>query len=99
MMYGPFHRYQNAALNHAVLATGKLKGRRRRNIYAGAVPAVKAYPGPLPSGARGIEFMTAVAPHPFQAPEASWPEGHPGVEVIDPGEEVAIPVTIIKTED
>jgi hypothetical protein len=26
------------------------------------VPAVKAYPGPLPSGVRGIEFTTDIAP-------------------------------------
>ena len=98
-MYGPFHRYQSAALNHVVQTTGKLKGRRRRNIYAGAIPAVKAYPGALPSGTRGIEFMIPVALHPYQGPEASWPEGHPGVEVIDPGEEVAIAVTIVKRVD
>jgi len=37
------------------------------------VPTVKAYAGPLPPGVRGIDFNTAIDPHPNGSPfEARW---------------------------
>ena len=98
--YGPFHRFQDAELNELVERSGRLRGKPRRNIYAGAIPAVKAYSGPLPAGRRGIEFVTTVPPARDGAPgEATWPEGLEGVRSVVSGEEVEIPVKIVKRVD
>ncbi len=63
------------------------------------IPTVKAYSGPLPSGARGIEFSTSVQPAPGSVPgQPKWYPGQPGVGVI-PGEKgpmAVIPVIILR---
>jgi hypothetical protein len=48
--FGPFHRrtYIDPTENEKLSASGQLWGRPRRNIYAGSIPAVKAWDGPLP---------------------------------------------------
>jgi RHS repeat-associated protein len=64
-----------------------------------AIPTVKAYNGPLPPGARGLEFSTTVPPAPGSVPgQPKWYPGQPGVGVI-PGEKgpmAAIPATILR---
>jgi hypothetical protein len=84
-----------------VCASGELWGRARRNVFAGLIPAVKAWEGPLPHNAIGVEFYTDVPPDPWSVPGwPEWTEGQPGVSVLEPGELVAIPiiVTISRTE-
>jgi hypothetical protein len=84
-----------------VRASGELWGRARRNVFAGLIPAVKAWEGPLPQNAIGVEFYTDVPPDPWSVPGwPEWTEGQPGVSVLEPGELVAIPiiVTISRSE-
>lgn len=77
-------------------STGKVGGRAARNIYAGTIPMVKAFDGPLPDGRQGIEFYTSVKPDPGGVPgRPTWSRGHPGVEVVD-DELVMIPARITK---
>lgn len=86
--------------NEKVASSGQVWGRRRQNIYAGYVPAVKAWAGPLPDGIVGFEFFTDVPPDPGQAPAwPQWREGRSGVIVLEPGELVAIPVILTKRHD
>ncbi len=60
------------------LATGRVCGRVARY---GALPAVKAYTGPLPRNERGIQFETDLPPHPGTVAHlALWYLGQPGVQ-------------------
>jgi RHS repeat-associated protein len=46
------------------------------------IPKVQAYDGPLPEGARGIEFTTDVEPDPYGIPgQPTWSGPRPGVRV------------------
>ena len=95
--YGPYHRRcsDDPDLIDVVLKTGELRGRRRRNIYAGAFPYVKAWNGPLPADTTGFEFYTDVAPDPDTPLEwPQWSEGRPGVKIIESGEVVAIDIVV-----
>ncbi|MFN0096541.1 MAG: hypothetical protein ACKVVT_17420, partial [Dehalococcoidia bacterium] len=73
--YGPYFRLesptQTVADAAAQEATGELWG---RGSFQSDFPCAKAYAGPLPDGARGIEFWTAVPPndHPKTRPFARW---------------------------
>jgi hypothetical protein len=74
-------------------------GRAPRNTFASDIPSVKAYEGPLPENARGIEFSTPVEPYPYGVPgKPTWPRGHPGVLDID-GDTVGIPARFTKRRD
>jgi len=100
--FGPFHRRCEPRPEEIaqIGASGQLWGRPRRNFFAGLVPAVKAWDGPLPADAIGVEFYTEVAPDPWSIsgwPE--WTEGQPGVIVLEDGELVAIPVVATMTRD
>ncbi|MBV9322914.1 MAG: hypothetical protein JO352_03880 [Chloroflexi bacterium] len=68
---------ETAALQQA---TGEIWG----NIPQGGVfPAVQAYVGPLPPGARGIEFITTIQPDPGSPPgQAYWRGPRPGVRIV-----------------
>lgn len=61
------------------------------------IPSVKAYPGPLPASASGIEFTTGVAPSPGRSSPSmtKWYQGDPGVVNSGAGM-VCIAVTIMK---
>jgi hypothetical protein len=84
------NRTQTFADAAKVALSAELWGRPRRN---GLVPRVKAYLGPLPSGASGIEFSTEVAADPSTPPKtAYWTVGRPGVR--SDGEFAKIPVRI-----
>jgi hypothetical protein len=100
--FGPFHRRSEARPdeNEVICWTGQVWGRARRNFYAGLVPAVKAWDGPLPEKAVGVEFYTDVAPDPWSAP--GWPEwtlGRPGVFEVGNGELVGITVVVTIRRD
>jgi hypothetical protein len=100
--YGPFHRQcqTNPDEIEKVVASGQLRGRPRGNIYAGLIPAVKAWAGPLPSGVVGYEFYTAIEPDPTSAPHwPEWSEGRPGVQILEVGALVAIDVIVSKRQD
>lgn len=100
--FGPFHRrtHFDPSENEKVASSGVLWGRRRGNIYAGLYPAVKAWDGELPEGVIGFEFYTDVEPDLGRPPGwPQWSEGHPDVLVLDPGELVAISVTVTKRQD
>jgi hypothetical protein len=59
------------------------------------VPAVKAWDGPLPLDAVGVEFYTNVEPDPWSIPGwPEWTEGRAGVIILEVGELVAIPVVV-----
>jgi hypothetical protein len=98
--YGPFHRIQDKSTNDKMAASGTLRGRAAKNIYAGAKPYAKAYFGALPKGQSGVEFLTQVAPGKASDPnQARWGESDEGVRVITRGEEVEIRVRITRRRD
>ena len=95
--FGPFHRRCEAQAEEIekIVASGHIWGRPRRNFYAGLIPAVKAWDGPLPDGAIGVEFYTDVPPDPWSVPGwPEWTEGQPGVVILEARELVAIPVVV-----
>jgi hypothetical protein len=77
------------------LCLGRIWGRPRRNFFAGLIPAVKAWEGPLPDGAIGVEFYTNVPPDPWSVPGwPEWTEAQPGVVTLEAKELVAIVVVV-----
>jgi hypothetical protein len=100
--YGPFHRrsFARPEENEAICSSNQLWGRRRENFFAGLIPAVKAWEGPLPEGVVGVEFYTDVPPDPSSVlgwPE--WTQGSAGVIVLERDELVAIPVVVTIRRD
>ena len=76
--------------------SGELWGKAGR---MGGLPAARAYVGPLPDGARGVEFTCAVSPEPNQAPyEARWYAGSPGVETryMSDMQIAVVPITVVR---
>lgn len=95
--FGPFHRRcePHPEEIESIAASGQIWGRPRRNFFAGLIPAVKAWDGPLPLDAVGVEFFTDVEPDPWSVPGwPEWTEGRVGVVVLEAGELVAIPVVV-----
>jgi hypothetical protein len=81
--FGPFHRLESPTQTPAVArqqaVSGEIWGRAPR--YSDR-PQVQAYGGPLPEGARGIEFHTAIAPDPGGVPWLpTWSGPRPGVRI------------------
>lgn len=100
-MSGPYHRLESPTQTTAdarlQVQTQMICGRGARQAGGGFSPvsSVKAFLGPLPAGARGIEFMTVVSPtyiQPFQGGLCLWRTGDPGVT--SQGDLACIPVTI-----
>jgi hypothetical protein len=66
VLYGPFHRLdggggtQTEETARRQLSSGEVWGRASR--FSGGIPLAQAHQGPLPSGARGIEFLAFVPP-------------------------------------
>ena len=86
--------------NDLVCTSGQLWGAPRRNFYSGLFPEVKAWDGPLPQDAVGVEFFTDVAPDPWSVPGwPQWSEDSPGVIVLTKGELVAIEVVVTMRRD
>jgi len=97
---GPFHRAESPTQTKADARSQELS----REIWGQPArgsnfPSVKAYPGLLPN-IRGVEFTTAIEPHPNSAPhEAKWYwQWTPGVTLRQKnGKDYAcIPVTSFK---
>ena len=82
--YGPFYRLEGLTQTPATAAmqeaSGEVWGTTARG---GLYPSVAAYQGPLPEGARGIEFTTGVKPSDIGLGKpgniAIWRQGSPGV--------------------
>ena len=63
-------------------------------------PCVKAWDGPLPGDAVGIEFYTDVEPDASSPPGwPEWTEGRAGVITLERGELVAIDVVVTMRRD
>jgi hypothetical protein len=75
-------------------ASGEIWGGAARNVLASDIPKVKAYGGPLPDGARGVEFVTEVPPDPGQVPgKPTWTGPRRGVRLEDGFAKIAVTVT------
>ncbi|MAU96830.1 MAG: hypothetical protein CMP81_13235 [Fulvimarina sp.] len=81
--HGPFHRLssptQSAIDAQQQVGSAEIWGKPARGSN---IPSVKAYRGPLPSGEKGVEFYTDIAPLAGQNTPtwARWNLGHtPGV--------------------
>ena len=64
LVYGPFHRRANGRTQspeamRAILKSGELWG---RSPWNSDVPAVQAFPGPLPDAVAGFEFYAVAQP-------------------------------------
>ena len=98
--HGPYHRQESPTQSPEVallqVASGEIWGRTPRG---GRWPTVQAYPKPIASGARGVEFTTAVQPYPQGAPhEVRWYLGiTPGVleRFDDMGEQFACVTAVV----
>lgn len=87
------------------VATGRVCGRGARQSGGGfsPFPAAKAYDGPLPAGADGIEFSTNVKPssmpvHPGGI--VNWNIHNPGVvraKALNGDDMICVPITVIRT--
>jgi hypothetical protein len=100
--FGPFHRRSamKSDENELISSSGQLWGGPRRNFFAGLIPVVKAWDGPLPDGVVGVEFFTNVPPDRWGVPGwPQWTEGSAGVIVLEKGELVAIEVVVTKRRD
>ncbi len=100
--YGPFHRLESPTQSPAVASlieqSGELMGTGMRQVGGGRSPnpVAQAYVGPLPEGARGVEFFTPVAPTSGSRPGAAdWYRGTDGVRDVD-SDWVSIPVEVTK---
>ncbi len=94
--FGPFHRLESPTQTAEDAArqedSCEMWGRVGRYELT---PKVKAYDGPLPENARGVEFMTSVEPDLATPPgRVSWRAGRDGVKL--DGEFAQIPATITK---
>src|SRR5438105_857060 len=96
MPFGPFHRLesptQTPGLAREQEASGEIWGGVPRG---GAWPQVKAYRGPLPEGARRIEFYTAIAPD-GGGPTARWSGGDRRTDVHTKDELAKIKCVVVK---
>jgi hypothetical protein len=86
--YGPFYRLESPTQTPETAALQESSGEIWGHSAQGSdIPSVKAYNGPLPEGARGIEFTTDTPPTPTGMIKpgqiAQWYSGSPGVEDID----------------
>jgi len=100
--YGPYHRraHHDPDENELISASSMIWGKPRGNYFAGIIPCVKAWDGPLPDGIVGTEFYTDVEPDPWSAPRwPEWSEGRPGVIILERNELVAIPVIVTIRRD
>ena len=98
-LYGPYHRLesptQTAEIAELQETSGELWGRPPQGSD---IPAVQAYKGHLPSGARGIEFYTPVEPDSEGSGRPGalvyWRPGNPGVVEEDDYVKIPIQVTV-----
>ncbi len=98
-VYGPFHRLESTTQRPSDAARSAedsfLWGNTPRS---GFEPTVQAYEGPLPHGARGIEFYTTTPPHPDGLPhQPHWYLSDPGV-VNDEGAARITCIVVLNTQ-
>ncbi len=96
-----YHRRESPTQTPAIAARQEATGELWGGVpQFGSFPAVQAFRGPLPPGARGVEFVTAVPPDRGSPPsQAYWRGPRPGVviEVEADGREYAkIKVVVTK---
>ncbi len=96
-----YHRSESPTQTPAIAARQEASGELWGGVpQFGSFPAVQAFSGPLPPGARGVEFVTAVPPDRGSPPsQAYWRRPRPGVviEVEADGREYAkIKVVVTK---
>ncbi|MGH9125385.1 MAG: hypothetical protein ACRDZ8_11770 [Acidimicrobiales bacterium] len=93
--YGPFHRLESPTQTPEVAVLQQDSGEiwRRASRWGTGEPVVQAWNGPLPEGARGIEFYTDSAPtgYPNIGPLVQW---YPGKGVTVKGEFAKIACTV-----
>lgn len=90
-----YHRLQTGPALRLIAQSGELWGQPAQNIFRSDIPKVKAYLGPLPEGASGVEFTADVAPDPGSVPgKPTWSGPRPGVEV--EGDFARIKITVLK---
>jgi len=100
--FGPYHRrsHHNPSENELIVASGVIWGKPRGNFFAGVVPCIKAWEGPLPEGIVGVEFFTDVEQDPWSVPKSpEWSQGRPGVLMLEKDELVAISVVVTMKRD
>lgn len=98
--YGPFHRLESPTQTPATAALQEANGEMWGATARGGLnPTVKAYQGPLPPGARGVEFTTPVRPSDVGLGRpgdiAIWRRGAPGVVDVN-DDYVKIACTVVR---
>lgn len=90
-----YHRLESPTQSPAIARIQEQNGEIwGRPPYNGNIPAVQAYVGPLPEGARGIEFRTNVPPNRGSHPRNPyWIGPRSGVEVDDEFAKIKVVVT------
>jgi hypothetical protein len=78
--------------------SGEIWGKENNTAGGGESPfkSVDAHRGPLPDGARGVEFTTPALESGGHPTKARWIEGSPGVTPVSNPDYVKIPVIITK---
>ena len=100
--YGPFHRLESPTQTPATAALQEANEEMWGATARGGLnPTVKAYQGPLPPGARGVEFTTPVRPSDVGLGRpgdiAIWRRGSPGVVDVD-DDFVKIACTVVRNK-
>jgi hypothetical protein len=95
--YGPFHRLRNPTTQTDAVALLQVQSREIWGSTArwSHVPTVRAYVGPLPSQAAGIEFTTPIPPSRMSNGNAFWYPGDLGVRTNSRGFAV-IPIMVAR---
>ena len=90
-----YHRTDITGREAALVAeSGELWGQAPRNTYASDIPQVKAWPGHLKAGEKGIEFTTTVVPDAQTPPgRVRWSGPRPGVVVEDDYAKIRVTLT------
>jgi hypothetical protein len=97
-MYGPFHRMGDSEeVIRKIRESGELWGLPARNSFQSDIAAAKAYAGPLPDGAQGIEFETEVPPDRGHVPgQPIWSVVPPRAGIVFDGTWAKIKVRVLR---
>jgi hypothetical protein len=95
-----YHRLASPSQRDDIAAlqenTGEIWGTYNRDMMGGQapIPSVDAYVGPLPRGARGIEFVTDIPPDPHTPPHrVRWTGPRNGVIIEGSYAKIRVEVT------
>jgi hypothetical protein len=93
-----FHRVQTPTHQTALHADEQVRSREiwgRPHRIGGAIPCVKAYAGPLPTGTNGVEFTTNVPPTHSHPGMVLWVHGyHPAIDLRQKGADDYAVITV-----